>query len=115
MWYNNKGVPHDFLLVKYEDLYQNGLEELLRINKFLDLDVSKENIEMVYSNSTADKMRKKELSNKLEGFNDFGNDRNTLKVRNAKIEGYKNELSVEDIAFCNKEMRNLNRYFKYII
>ena len=102
-------------MVKYEDLYQNGVEELLRINKFLDLDVSRENIELVYSNSTADKMRNKELSNKLEGFNDFGNDRNTLKVRNAKIEGYKNELSVEDISFCNSEMRNLNRYFKYKI
>lgn len=115
LWYNNKEVPQNFLLVKYEDLYQNGVEELLRINNFLDLDVSRENIEMVYSNSTADKMRNKELSNKLEGFNDFGNDRNTLKVRNAKIEGYKNELSVEDIAFCNSEMRNLNHYFKYKI
>ena len=115
LWYNNKEVPQNFLLVKYEDLYQNGVEELLRINKFLDLDVSRENIDMVYSNSTADKMRNKELSNKLEGFNDFGNDKNTLKVRNAKIEGYKNELSVEDIAFCNSEMRNLNHYFKYKI
>ena len=97
LWYDNKDVPQNFLLVKYEDLYQNGVEELLRINKFLDLDVSRENIELVYSNSTADKMRNKELSNKLDGFNDFGNDRNTLKVRNAKIEGYKNELSVEDM------------------
>ena len=85
LWYNNKEVPQNFLLVKYEDLYQNGVEELLRINKFLDLDVSRENIELVYSNSTADKMRNKELSNKLEGFNDFGNDRNTLKVKMLRL------------------------------
>ena len=115
LWFNNKDVPQNFLLVKYEDLFQNGVKELLRINKFLDLEVSIENIEIIYSNSTAVKMRNKELSNKLEGFKNFGNDRNTLKVRNAKIEGYKNELSVEDIAFCNSEMRNLNPYFKYKI
>ena len=115
LWYENKDVPVDFLLVKYEDLVQNGIEELLRINNFLNLDVSRDNVKKVYFNSTVDKMRNKELLNKLKGFNDFGKERNYLKVRNAEIGGYKKELSVEDIAFCNKEMRNLHNYFKYII
>ena len=83
MWYENKEVPVDFLLVKYEDLVQNGIEELLRINNFLNLDVSRDNVKKVYFNSTADKMRNKELLNKLKGFNDFGKERNYLKVRNA--------------------------------
>ena len=61
-------MPDDFLLVKYEDLVQNGIEELLRINIFLNLDVSRDNIEKVYFNSSADKMRQKELSKKLKGF-----------------------------------------------
>ena len=87
----------DFLLVKYEDLVQNGIEELLRINIFLNLDVSRDNIEKVYFNSSADKMRQKELSKKLKGFNFFGKERNYLKVRNAEIGGYKKELSDEDI------------------
>ena len=115
LWYENKQVPDDFFLVKYEDLVQNGTEELLRINIFLNLDVSRDNIEKVYFNSSADKMRQKELSKKLKGFNFFGKERNYLKVRNAEIGGYKKELSDEDIAFCNKEMKNLNDYFKYII
>ena len=36
-----------------------------------------------------DKMRNKELLNKLKGFNDFGKERNYLKVRNGRLEDIK--------------------------
>ena len=60
-------------------------------------------------------MRKKEKANQLEGFNDFGKSRDQLKVRNARIGGYKLELSDEDIQYCNSEMRHLNSFFGYTI
>ena len=60
-------------------------------------------------------MRKKELANQLDGFKDFGKEKNQLKVRNAKIGGYKLEISDEDILFCNNEMGKLDEYFKYTI
>ena len=45
----------------------------------------------------------------------FGKDRDKLKVRNAKIGGFINELSEDDILFCNKEMKLLNSYYNYKI
>ena len=55
------------------------------------------------------------MNNKLEGFNNFEKSRNQLKVRNAKIGGYKSELSNEDIQYCNSEMKHLNLFFEYKI
>ena len=40
---------------------------------------------------------------------------NKLKVRKAIKGSYLNELSQEDIKYCNKEMLNLNKYFNYKI
>lgn len=113
LWYNNKNIPNDFLLIKYEDLLENGMEALNKINDYLDLNIPIQLVEKIYTNSSADKMRNKELLNQLDGFKDFGKDRNQLKVRNAKIGGYKKELSVEDINYCNQELKNLNSYFNY--
>jgi len=115
LWYYQKDVPKDFLLIKYEDLLSHGVETLSEINKFFNIDISKDKVKKIYSESTADKMRKKEKENKLDGFVSFGKDSNNLKVRNAKIGGFINELSEEDILFCNKEMKLLNSYYNYKI
>ena len=115
LWHKSRNIPKDFLLIKYEDLLENGVGELQKINDYLNLNISVSDIKKVYKNSSANKMRRKELANQLEGFNDFGNSRNQLKVRNAKIGGYKSELSDEDIQYCNSEMRHLNSFFGYII
>ena len=115
LWQKNKDVPQDFLLVSYENLVNNGIQELQKINYFLEINISKDSIRYIYEESSASKMRNKEINNKLEGFNDFGKSRNQLKVRNARIGGYKSELSEEDILYCNKEMKNLNTYFGYKI
>ena len=115
LWLKNKHIPKEFILIKYEDLLESGLTELQKINHFLNLNISKSDIENIYNNSSADKIRKKELANKLEGFKDFGKDRNQLKVRNAKIGGFKDELSNEDILYCNEEMKMLSTYFNYKI
>ena len=115
LWQRNKDIPQDFLLVSYENLINNGIEELQKINDFLEINISKDSIRDIYEESSASKMRDKEINNKLEGFNDFGKSRNQLKVRNAKIGGYKSELSDGDIQYCNSEMRHLNSFFGYTI
>ena len=115
LWFNNKDIPENFLLIKYEKLLNNGLFELEKIKIFLELDISINDIEKIYNASTANNMRVKEIDNKFKDYNDFGKERNYLKVRNAKIGGYVNELSNEDILFCNKEMLKLNPYFEYKI
>ena len=114
IWYNNRKKPQDFLLVKYENLLQNTLD-LNKIIDFLNLDISEESIKRIYQESSASKMRKKEKKNQLDGFSDFGNEVNKLKVRKAIRGSYLTELSFEDIAFCDKEMEKLNSYFEYKI
>ena len=115
LWQRNKDIPQDFLLVSYENLINNGVQELQKINDFLEINISEKNVRLIYGESSASKMRDKEINNKLEGFNDFGKSTNQLKVRNAKIGGYKSELSEDDILFCNNEMEKLNSYFNYQI
>ena len=115
LWFNQKDVPNNFLLLKYEDLLDNGVQTLSGITSFLNISISTNDLQDIYHQSSSDKMRKKEKLNQLEGFNDFGKRRNQLKVRNARIGGYKSELSEEDILYCNKEMKNLNTYFGYKI
>jgi len=115
LWFFQKGVPNNFLLLKYEDLIENGIEELQKINDYLSLNISDSDIEKVYEKSSANKMRKKEIYNQLEDFQNFGKEKNQLKVRNAKVGGYVNELSNKDIFYCNQKMKELNPYFKYNI
>ena len=114
IWYNNRKKPQDFLFIKYENLLDNTLD-LKKTLKFLNLDISDELIEKIYTESTADKMREKEKRNQLEGFSDFGKEDNKLKVRKAVKGSYLKELTFEDITFCNKKMEKLNSYFGYKI
>jgi hypothetical protein len=113
LWQSNKDIPEGFLLVSYENLINNGIEELQRIIDFLAINISKDSLIKIYEESSASKMREKEINDQLEDFNNFGKSRNQLKVRNAKIGGYKSELSEQDIFYCNNEMKKLNTYFGY--
>ena len=112
IWYNNRNKPQDFLFIKYENLLENTLD-LKKIINFLNLNISDELIEKIYKESTADKMREKEQSNQLSGFSDFGKEINKLKVRKAIKGSYAEELTFDDITFCNKQMEKLNPYFGY--
>ena len=114
LWAKNKVKPKEFLLIKYENLL-NGTDDLKKMINFLSINVPDELIEQIYNESTADKMREKELNNQLEGFRDFGKEANKLKVRKARKGSYLSELSSEDIAFCNKEMEELHPYFGYTL
>jgi len=114
LWFANKNKPKEFLLIKYENLLGSA-DDLKRMIEFLSIDVSDELIERVYKESTADKMREKELKNQLKGFSDFGKGANKLKVRKARKGSYLTELSEEDIEFCNMEIRKLNPYFGYTL
>ena len=58
-------------------------------------------------------MRDLEKKEKIDGFNQFGKNINSLKVRKAKIGGYKSELSQEDIEYCENLMKDLPENYQY--
>ena len=113
LWAKQRHIPKSFYLVKYENLVSNGISELENICEFLNITVDNSLIKNIYNESSADKMRKKELSNQLKNFNNFGKERNYLKVRNAKIGGYMDELDQIDIQYCKRQLQNLDPYFNY--
>ncbi|MEE2931552.1 MAG: sulfotransferase domain-containing protein [Bacteroidota bacterium] len=115
LWFRNKDYTMGFLLIRYEDLLNDGINELNKILTFLNIDISEDDVKTIYDNSSADKMRQLEKSKSLKEFNYFGDTVNHLKVRKAKIGSYKDELSEEDILYCNTEMKGLSIYFNYKI
>lgn len=116
IWNRNRFISQDFLLVRYEDLILNGINSLQKIIEFINLrDVDSNLIKNVYEYSEAKNMRKLEITGKIKGMNFLNTDRNSLKVRNAKIGSYLEELSNEDIEYCNSLMQKIPKIYGYKI
>ena len=115
MWHDQKHIPNDFLIIKYESLLEDGVTELCKICDFIGLKYNLSIIREVYIQSSANIMREKELNDELVGFRSFGKELNELKIRNAKQGSYLAEMNQDDINFCNIEMKELNKYFGYNI
>ena len=114
IWNRNHWIPKKFLMIRYEDLVINGVDILHTIIEFMKLEkIDSELIRSVYQLSEADNMRKMELQGQIEGMKFLKSDKNYLKVRNAKIGSYLEELSDEDIDYCNTLMTKLPRIYKY--
>ncbi len=114
IWSWNRWIMKDFLIVRYEDLMNHGSATLAKILDFIKVtDVDKELINKVYCLSQSENMRKLEKQNQVEGMRVFGSDTNFLKVRKAKIGSYKDELSDEDIQYCNDLMKYCPKIYGY--
>tara|TARA_B100000902_G_scaffold392929_1_gene446209 strand:+ start:57204 stop:57971 length:768 start_codon:yes stop_codon:yes gene_type:complete len=113
LWHSKREIPIEFKLVKYEDLVLDGVNTLEKISDFLNLDIHIKDLKKIYLMSSAEKMREKELNKKLDGSNYFGSSLKQLKVRRAKIGSFIDELSDDDIEYCNNKIKNLNPYFNY--
>ena len=53
IWYNQRKISKDFFLVKYEDLKNNGENELKKIFNFLEINIDEKIIREVYNKSSA--------------------------------------------------------------
>ncbi len=114
IWNSYRWMPKQFLLIKYEDLVIKGVETLQKVIDLMKLkNIDEDLIRNVYKTGEADNMRKMELQNKIEGMIFLDVDRNSLKVRNAKIGSYLEELSNEDIDYCNTLMKKLPKIYGY--
>jgi len=115
IWQKNKDIPKELLIIRYEDLFKDKIKTLEKAVNFIGIqEVSKELLEEVYESSKAEKMRKLESMGKLD-IERFGEDRNSMLVRKGKIGSYLDELSEEDIDFCNRVMRNMPEMYGYEI
>lgn len=113
-WHENKNVPKDVLIIKYEDMHKNLGKVLKKVFVFFDFkNPSAKEIQDAVKYSSFKSMRKKEEQgyfhgeklSKLTLSEDVRDKKNALKTRDGKIGGYKKYLSVEDIVFVENCIR----------
>lgn len=108
MWFDNRNIPQDFLLVRYEDLKRTPYFEFKKILSFLGLTtLSESEIKRIIKMTDFENMKKIEREGKL-GFQlrprDLDNPE-SYKVRRGEMGGYVNYLSSEDIDYLNSKIK----------
>jgi len=118
IWAENRTVPAQFLLVRYEDMHAEPARELRKVLAFLGLKaVRDEVIADAVQYSSFDNMRKLEQRDALGSFKlrpaDV-NDADSYKVRRGKIGGYVDYLAPEEIEMLNGKMAaELSSFYGY--
>jgi hypothetical protein len=112
-WVATRQGSPSFLLVRYEDLLANSMEETGRIAKFLGIQAGPESLQAAVDRSSANRMRKLEQQQSDQ----WSGTKNTRKeipfVRAAKSGGWKESLSpqsVEEIESAWYPLLNLLGY-----
>lgn len=117
IWGENREVPTDFLLLKYEDLLTDTEVQFERLLKFIDLKIDKLMIKKAVEAASFKNMEKIERSrgtksDKLKPFDI--NDKDSYKTRKGIIGDHKNHLLNEEIEYLTKKIENdLSDYFGY--
>jgi len=111
VWWANRHVPADFMLIKYEELHANTQGALKQALGFLGIDSTDEFINSAVEYASFENMRKLEAR---DFFNDPGlrpgdyNDPDSYKVRRGKIGGYTDYLTAEDIEYIDQVEREMH-------
>lgn len=110
VWANQKQVPKDFCLVRYEDLKTKPLETLKCIFDFLGINhIKEESFKYAIAASTFEKMREIEEKNLLNNQRLSANNNTqveALKTRKGKVGGYKEELTSSDIEWMEQYLQD---------
>lgn len=118
IWNENRRIPKDFLLIKYEDLHRDPVGELRKIVGFAGInDVNDELLKEAVEFGSFDNMRQMELSNSLQNGRlkpRNPNDQESYKVRKGQVGGYRQYLSEEDVKYVDTQVKdNLSREYGY--
>lgn len=106
LWYKNKNIPEDFLLIRYEDMHKDPHKVLKKVLEFMGAkDIREEVIENAVNFGRFDNLKKmeikKEFSKTIIQPGDVKDDE-SYKMRKGKIGGYVDYLSQEDIDYIDK-------------
>ncbi|NQY99245.1 MAG: sulfotransferase domain-containing protein [Bdellovibrionales bacterium] len=117
-WLEQKSVPKDFMLFRYEDMKINTAGEFAKMCDFLGLDKKWDQIHDSSEHSQFDKMKNMERSGALNISNRFGagekETENSFKVRQGLVFGFKSEMDQDLRLKCRDYINeNLNVLFGY--
>jgi hypothetical protein len=119
IWEKCRFQTKDFLLIYYEDLHLEPVQQLATILDFLDLsEISASTVEKAVEFASFDNMRKMEEANVFKSGilkpiskGDF----ETYKTRKGKVGGFAESLANDDIDYLNGKMRStLSSYYRYV-
>jgi len=118
IWAQNRHLPEDFLLVRYEDLKANPGGELRRVLDFLELQaILQTTIDEAVNYASFENMRKMEAEGRFQsGMLRPADqaDQESYKTRKGKTKGFVDHLSPVEIEALNKKMNEkLDPYFGY--
>jgi hypothetical protein len=118
IWAENRSIPRDFLLVRYEDLKRDPQIELRRVMDFLGLQViSAATMQEAIDFSSFENMRKMEAEGRFQS----GmlkpaekNDQDSYKTRKGKVGGYADYLDSQEVERINHKMQTvLSDFYGY--
>ncbi|MGW8369211.1 MAG: sulfotransferase domain-containing protein [Gammaproteobacteria bacterium] len=120
IWAVNQATPRDFLLLRYEEMKENPVAQLLRAVEFMGLPVDAEIAGSAVAFASLGNMKSMERSGELDsgdgrfGVGAAGNEE-SFKVRQGKVGGFADYLSDEDVAYCDDYIRsNLDPAYGYV-
>lgn len=118
IWAENRCIPKDFLLIRYEDIFKNPEEALRRTLYFIGLnEITDDTIKAAVNFASFDNMRRMEKESR---FNTAilnpadSSELDTYKTRKGKAGGYKDYMTEKEIETLNQKMReNLSDFYGY--
>ncbi len=117
-WHENRSVPLDFFLLRYEDLHRDPAEQLRQLLSFVDLQavsdvVVKESVEYAsFDNMRKLAMRPEMRVRKVAPTNP--RDPESFKVRQGEVGGFRKHLSAADALYLEKRIScGLPDFFGY--
>lgn len=118
IWAENRHIPADFLLVRYEDIHSDPEKQLKRLCTFLGLDkISDQVIREAVEFASFDNMRQMELNaaagekGKLKARDK--KDTETFKSRRGKVGGFVDYLTQPEIEYLNRKLALLSSFYGY--
>lgn len=113
-WMAQRGRFRDFHALRYEAMQKNDVETVTEILCFFGITwIGAARIRRVCEASSFDKMRKAEESGELakaysnKWFATAVQSKEFRKVRRGRVGGFTNEISADDVAYCNQTLRAL--------
>ncbi len=108
-WARAAGNIQDFHVLRYEDLRASTHQELRRLLDFMSVDASEEQVKSAVEYSSYENMKKMESKKqfRLAGGRMMPGDKknpNSYKVRRAKVGGYRDYFTDEEVAAIDKQL-----------
>lgn len=113
IWMDLAKQRNDMLVVSYEEMKINAADVLLKVGEFFGRELDRSQVEEVVMANHFDRMKQRESAGNFA--KQYGgalkprdlSDDDSFKVRKGKVGGFREELSAEDIAFCEEAMRRM--------